>query len=83
MHPAETNPDRYAYEHGRASTTAEANSVIAGVLDAEPAAEGWVAEPAAWSCCLRNSRPSSPLTRLRQPPEVRTEFLPHGTVTSG
>ncbi|MFJ3820699.1 M55 family metallopeptidase [Streptomyces nodosus] len=44
VHPTETNPDRYDYEHGRALMTAEANSVIAGVLDAEPAAEVWVAD---------------------------------------
>ncbi|ADI03135.1 D-aminopeptidase [Streptomyces bingchenggensis BCW-1] len=44
VHPAETNPDRYDYERGRALMTAEANAVIAGVLDAEPAAEVWVAD---------------------------------------
>lgn len=44
VHPAETNPERYDYERGRALMTAEANAVIAGVLDAEPAAEVWVAD---------------------------------------
>ncbi|GAA1522203.1 M55 family metallopeptidase [Streptomyces albidochromogenes] len=42
VHPTETNPDRYDYERGRALMTAEANSAIAGVLDAEPTAEVWV-----------------------------------------
>ncbi|MEV6722056.1 M55 family metallopeptidase [Streptomyces xanthochromogenes] len=44
VHPAETNPDCYDYQQGRALMTAEANAVIAGVLDAEPAAEVWVAD---------------------------------------
>ncbi|MFI9627051.1 M55 family metallopeptidase [Streptomyces sp. NPDC052042] len=44
VHPTETNPDRYDYERRRALMTAEANSVIAGVLDAEPAAVVWVAD---------------------------------------
>ncbi|MBK3578245.1 M55 family metallopeptidase [Streptomyces sp. MBT65] len=44
VHPAETNPDRYDYERGRALMTAEANAVVAGVLEAEPAAEVWVAD---------------------------------------
>ncbi|MDT0265887.1 M55 family metallopeptidase [Streptomyces sp. DSM 44915] len=44
VHPSETNPDRYDYERGRALMTAEANSVIAGVLDAEPGATVWVAD---------------------------------------
>ncbi|MFD6803941.1 M55 family metallopeptidase [Streptomyces cyaneofuscatus] len=44
VHPNETNPDRYDYERGRALMTAEANSVIAGVLDAEPTAVVWVAD---------------------------------------
>ncbi|MEV6163236.1 M55 family metallopeptidase [Streptomyces sp. NPDC052052] len=44
VHPTETNPDRYDYERGRSLMTAEANSVIAGVLDAEPAATVWVAD---------------------------------------
>ncbi|MEU4530606.1 M55 family metallopeptidase [Micromonospora ureilytica] len=44
VHPAETNPDRYDYERGRALMTAEANAVIAGVLDAEPDAVVWVAD---------------------------------------
>lgn len=43
-HPAETNPDRYDYERGRALMTAEANAVIAGVLDSEPTAAVWVAD---------------------------------------
>ncbi|RLP96575.1 M55 family metallopeptidase [Micromonospora sp. CV4] len=44
VHSVETNPDRYDYERGRALTTAEANAVIAGVLDAEPEAVVWVAD---------------------------------------
>ncbi|MFD8801802.1 M55 family metallopeptidase [Streptomyces atroolivaceus] len=44
VHPSETNPDRYDYERGRALMTAEANAVIAGVLDAEPAADVLVAD---------------------------------------
>ena len=44
VHPTETNPDRYDYERGRALMAAEANSVIAGVLDAEPTAVVWVAD---------------------------------------
>lgn len=44
VHPTETNPDRYDYERGRALMTAEANAVIAGVLDAEPTAEILVAD---------------------------------------
>jgi D-amino peptidase len=44
VHPAETNPDRYDYERGRALMTAEANAVIGGVLDAEPDAVVWVAD---------------------------------------
>ncbi|MGY0059072.1 M55 family metallopeptidase [Streptomyces sp. LZ34] len=44
VHPAETNPDRYDYERGRALMTAEANAVIAGVLDAEPTAKVLVAD---------------------------------------
>ncbi|MBB5630239.1 M55 family metallopeptidase [Sphaerisporangium krabiense] len=44
VHPTETNPDRYDYERGRALMTAEANAVIAGVLDAEPDAVVWVAD---------------------------------------
>ncbi|MEU8087624.1 M55 family metallopeptidase [Micromonospora sp. NPDC049101] len=44
VHPTETNPDRYDYERGRALMTAEANAVIAGVLDAEPDAVVRVAD---------------------------------------
>ncbi|MFF2958578.1 M55 family metallopeptidase [Streptomyces sp. NPDC057963] len=44
VHPAETNPDRYDYERGRALMTAEANAVIAGVLEAEPTAVVLVAD---------------------------------------
>jgi D-amino peptidase len=44
VHPSETNPDRYDYERGRGLMTAEANAVIAGVLDAEPDATVWVAD---------------------------------------
>lgn len=44
VHPSETHPERYDYERGRALMTAEANAVIAGVLDAEPGADVWVAD---------------------------------------
>lgn len=36
VHPAETNPERYDYERGRALMTAEVNAAIAGVLAAAP-----------------------------------------------
>lgn len=44
VHSTETNPDRYDYERGRALMTAEANAVIAGVLEAEPDATVLVAD---------------------------------------
>jgi D-amino peptidase len=44
VHTTETNSDRYDYERGRALMTAEANAVIAGVLDAEPESLVWVAD---------------------------------------
>ncbi|MEE1777149.1 M55 family metallopeptidase [[Kitasatospora] papulosa] len=44
VHTSEVNPDRYDYERGRALMTAEANAVVAGVLDAEPAADVLVAD---------------------------------------
>ncbi|MGW8884503.1 M55 family metallopeptidase [Streptomyces sp. NPDC055749] len=44
VHPTETNPAGYDYERGRALMTAEANAVIAGVLDAEPDSVVWVAD---------------------------------------
>ena len=44
VHPTETNPSGYDYERGRALMTAEANAVVAGVLDAEPDAVVWVAD---------------------------------------
>ncbi|UED85717.1 M55 family metallopeptidase [Streptomyces profundus] len=44
VHPTETHPDRYDYERGRALMTADTNSVVAGVLDADPAAVVWVAD---------------------------------------
>ncbi|MEU7137122.1 M55 family metallopeptidase [Streptomyces sp. NPDC046261] len=44
VHPTETNPGGHDYERGRALMTAEANAVIAGVLDAEAAAVVWVAD---------------------------------------
>ncbi|MFD8121219.1 M55 family metallopeptidase [Streptomyces albidoflavus] len=44
VHPRETNPDGYDYGRARASMTAEANAAVAGVLDAEPGAEVWVAD---------------------------------------
>ncbi|MER7176706.1 M55 family metallopeptidase [Streptomyces mesophilus] len=44
VHPSETGPERYDYERGRELMTAEANSAIAGVLDAAPDATVWVAD---------------------------------------
>ncbi|CAM5721508.1 hypothetical protein SCALM49S_07970 [Streptomyces californicus] len=44
VHSSETNPERYDYPRGRELMTAEANAVIAGVLDAEPTAEVLVAD---------------------------------------
>ena len=44
VHPAETNPDRYEIERGRALMTAEVNAVVAGVLAAEPTADVLVAD---------------------------------------
>ncbi len=44
VHSSETNPERYDYQRGRELMTAEANAVIAGVLDAEPTAEVRVAD---------------------------------------
>ncbi|MEV7090575.1 M55 family metallopeptidase [Streptomyces sp. NPDC093085] len=44
VHPSEMNPDRHDYAHGRALMTAEANAVVAGVLDAEPTATVRVAD---------------------------------------
>ncbi|WP_436758428.1 M55 family metallopeptidase [Streptosporangium sp. V21-05] len=44
VHPAETTPERYDYERGRRLMTAEANAVVAGVIDAEPSAEVLVAD---------------------------------------
>jgi D-amino peptidase len=44
VHPAETTPERGDYERGRRLMTAAANAVVAGVLDAEPAAEVLVAD---------------------------------------
>ncbi|MFH8885616.1 M55 family metallopeptidase [Streptomyces californicus] len=44
VHSSETNPERYDYQRGRELMTAEANAVIAGVLDAEPTAEVLVAD---------------------------------------
>ncbi|MBK3544455.1 M55 family metallopeptidase [Streptomyces rubiginosohelvolus] len=44
VHPSETNPERYDYQRGRELMTAEANAVIAGVLDAEPTADVLVAD---------------------------------------
>ncbi|WP_306207193.1 M55 family metallopeptidase [Actinoplanes sp. RD1] len=39
VHQSEIQPGRYDYERGRALMTAEVNAVVAGVLDADPAAE--------------------------------------------
>jgi D-amino peptidase len=44
VHSTETNPNGYDYERGRKLVTAEANAVVAGVLDAEPDAVVWVAD---------------------------------------
>ncbi|MFB8417248.1 M55 family metallopeptidase [Streptomyces albidoflavus] len=44
VHPREANPDGYDYGRARALMTAEANAAVAGVLDAEPGAEVWVAD---------------------------------------
>ncbi|MEV7653949.1 M55 family metallopeptidase [Streptomyces anulatus] len=44
VHSSETNPERYDYQRGRELMTAEANAVIAGVLDADPTAEVLVAD---------------------------------------
>jgi D-amino peptidase len=44
VHPAETNPERYDYERGRALMTAEVNAVIEGVLEARPEADVLVAD---------------------------------------
>ncbi|MFI7083581.1 M55 family metallopeptidase [Streptomyces anulatus] len=44
VHPSETNPERYDYQRGRELMTADANAVIAGVLDADPTAEVLVAD---------------------------------------
>ncbi|MFD8711418.1 M55 family metallopeptidase [Streptomyces anulatus] len=44
VHSSETNPERYDYQRGRELMTADANVVIAGVLDADPTAEVLVAD---------------------------------------
>ncbi|WIY75756.1 M55 family metallopeptidase [Streptomyces anulatus] len=44
VHSSETNPERYDYQCGRELMTAEANAVVAGVLDADPTAEVLVAD---------------------------------------
>ncbi|MFJ1783935.1 M55 family metallopeptidase [Streptomyces anulatus] len=44
VHSSETNPERYDYQRGRELMTAEANAVVAGVLDADPTAEVLVAD---------------------------------------
>ncbi len=44
VHPREAHPDGYDYGRARALMTAEANAAVAGVLDAEPGAEVWVAD---------------------------------------
>ncbi|MFE0692576.1 M55 family metallopeptidase [Streptomyces sp. NPDC058869] len=44
VHSSETNPERDDYQRGRELMTAEANAVIAGVLDAEPTADVLVAD---------------------------------------
>ncbi|MGW5930206.1 M55 family metallopeptidase [Streptomyces anulatus] len=44
VHSTDTNPERYDYQRGRELMTAEANAVVAGVLDADPTAEVLVAD---------------------------------------
>jgi D-amino peptidase len=44
VHSAETNPGRDDYQRGRELMTADANAVVAGVLDADPTAEILVAD---------------------------------------
>ncbi|EHM29153.1 MULTISPECIES: M55 family metallopeptidase [Streptomyces] len=44
VHSTETNPERYDYQRGRELMTADANAVIAGVLDADPTADVLVAD---------------------------------------
>ncbi|NEC23315.1 M55 family metallopeptidase [Streptomyces parvus] len=44
VHSSETNPERYDHQRGRELMTADANAVIAGVLDAEPTADVLVAD---------------------------------------
>ncbi|MGQ4714673.1 M55 family metallopeptidase [Streptomyces anulatus] len=44
VHSSETNPERYDYQRGRELMTAEANAVVAGVLDADSTAEVLVAD---------------------------------------
>ncbi|GGR86716.1 transporter [Streptomyces rubiginosohelvolus] len=44
VHSSETNLERYDYQRGRELMTAEANAVIAGVLDTEPTADVLVAD---------------------------------------
>lgn len=44
VHSSETNPERYDYQRGRELMTADANAVIAGVLDADPTADVLVAD---------------------------------------
>ncbi|MFI7286435.1 M55 family metallopeptidase [Streptomyces anulatus] len=44
VHLSETNPERYDYQRGRELMTADANAVVAGVLDADPTAEVLVAD---------------------------------------
>lgn len=44
VHSTETNPERYDYQRGRELMTADANAVVAGVLDADPTAEVLVAD---------------------------------------
>ncbi|MFF2232212.1 M55 family metallopeptidase [Streptomyces anulatus] len=44
VHSTETNPERYDYQRCRELMTADANAVVAGVLDADPTAEVLVAD---------------------------------------
>lgn len=44
VHSSETTPERYDYQRGRELMTADANAVIAGVLDADPTADVLVAD---------------------------------------
>lgn len=62
VHSTETNPERYDYQRGRELMTADANAVIAGVLDADPTADVLVADAHG---TFRNLLPEQPDRRAR------------------